>query len=232
MPFQTLVEVGFRQVNYPVDDSRIFWQCFLHSNGTYSVQPLYYPVSMDANTAPTLWGTVKNIYRQQRRWAYGAADIPYFLYGFLKNGRIPLSKKIALGLDRIEAYWSWATASLLIFLLGWLPLAFGGAAFSQTLLSYNLPRMTSWLLTIMMIGLVWSVYLSLVFLPPRPPQYGRWHFLWLVLQWILLPPVMIFFAVPALDAQTRLALGKYLGFWATPKFRKDSRDKLQTSRKL
>jgi len=219
MPFKTLVEVGYRQVNYAVDDSRIFWQCFLHYDGNYAVQALYYPVSMDANTAPTFFGTVKNIYKQQRRWAYGVADIPYFLYGFLKNKKIPLRRKISLSIDRIEAYWSWAMASPLIFLLGWLPLTLGGEAFTQTLLSYNLPRLTSWLLTIMMIGLVWSVYLSMLFLPPRPVHYGRWHYVWVAAQWIFLPPIMIFFAIPAIEAQTRLMLGKYMGFWSTPKFR-------------
>ena len=48
MAFKTLVEVGYRQVNYAVDDSRIFWQCFLRYEGDYSGQPLYYPLSMDA----------------------------------------------------------------------------------------------------------------------------------------------------------------------------------------
>jgi hypothetical protein len=220
MPFKALVEVGYRQVNYAVDDSRIFWQCFLHYNGNYRVQSLYYPVSMDANAGPTFFGTVKNIYKQQQRWAYGVADVPYFLYGFLQNKKIPLSKKFSLGLDRIESYWSWAMASPLIFLLGWLPLMLGGDAFNQTLLSYNLPRLTSWLLTIMMLGLVWSVYLSIVFLPPRPMHYGRWHYVWIGIQWIFLPPIMIFLSIPALDAQTRLLLGKYMGFWTTPKFRK------------
>lgn len=220
MSFKTLVEVGYRQVNYPVDDSRIFWQCVLHYDGNYSVQPLYYPVSMDANAAPTFLETVRNIYKQQRRWAYGAADIPYFLYGFLKNKKIPLKKKISLSFDRIEAYWSWATASPLVFLLGWLPLILGSEAFSQTLLSYSLPRLTSWILTVMMLGLFWSALLSVLFLPPRPINYGKWHALWFVLQWIFLPPIMIFFSIPALDAQTRLLLGKYMGFWSTPKFRK------------
>ncbi len=220
MSFKTLVEVGYRQVNYAVDDSRIFWQCFLHYDGNYSVQALYYPVSMDANTAPTFLGTVRNIYKQQRRWAYGVADIPYFFYGFLRNTKIPITKKISLGLDRIDSYWSWATVSPLIFLLSWLPLVLGGEAFTQTLLSYNLPKFTSWILTVLMAGLVWSVYLSIVFLPPRPITYGKWHFAWIALQWIFLPPIMLFFALPALDAQTRLMLGKYMGFWSTPKFRK------------
>jgi len=58
-------------------------------------------------------------------------------------------------------------------------------------------------------------------LPPRPPEYGRFKYLILVGQWFLLPLMMVFFtALPALDAQTRLMLGKYMGFWPTEKLRK------------
>jgi len=57
-------------------------------------------------------------------------------------------------------------------------------------------------------------------LPPRPPYYGRFKYVWMVLQWLLFPISMVLFgSIPALDAQTRLAMGKYLGFWNTPKSR-------------
>lgn len=221
MSFKTLVDVGFRQTDVVSDDSRIFWQCFLKNDGDYRVQPIFYPISMDANVARTFFRTVINVYKQQRRWAYGVADIPYFLFGFIKNKKIPISKKISLGFELIEGHWSWATASFLIFILGWLPLILGGAEFSQTLISYNLPRITSRILTVAMIGLISSAYLSLLLLPPKPPQYGRFKYLFLFLQWFLLPFTMIFFTtLPALEAQTRLMLGKYMGFWPTEKVRK------------
>ena len=221
MSFKALVDVGFRQVDVVSDDSRIFWQCFLKNDGDYRVQPIFYPISMDANVAKTFWRTIINVYKQQRRWAYGIADIPYFLFGFLKNKKIPISKKISLGFELIEGHWSWATASFLIFILGWLPLILGGVEFGQTILSYNLPRITSRILTVGMIGLISSAYFSFLLLPPKPPQYGRFKHLLLFLQWFLLPLIMLFFTtLPALEAQTRLMLGKYMGFWPTEKVRK------------
>lgn len=220
MSFQALVDVGFKQKNVVSDDSRIFWQCFLKYDGDYQVQPIYYPISMDANVSKSFFKTLINVYKQQRRWAYGVGDIPYFLFGFLKNKKIPLQKKISLGIELIEGHFSWATASIMIFLLGWLPLYLGGAEFSQTLISYNLPIITKNILTFSMIGLVASAYFSIVLLPPKPPQYGRFKYLILFLEWFLLPFSMVFFvSLPALDAQTRLMLGRYMGFWPTEKIR-------------
>ena len=219
MSFQALVGVGFKQVNVVSDDSRIFWQCLLHYEGRYYVQPLSYPLSMDANVGPNLKTTIVNMYKQQRRWAYGAENIPYFFFGLWKGSKVPLRRKIALGWELIEGNWSWSTASILIFALGWLPLFLGGTEFSQTLLSYNLPRFISWILTISMLGLITSIYLSLRLLPTRPASYGRKRMIVFVLQWALLPVSMVFFALPSLEAQTRLMFKKYLGFWTTPKYR-------------
>ena len=220
MSFKALDEVGFKLPNVVSDDSRIFWQCFLQFNGDYRTDPLYYPVSMDANAAGSFRQTMVNIYKQQRRWAYGACEIPYFLFGFVKNKKIPLSRKITLSWELIEGHVSWATSTILIFCLGWLPLFLGGNEFSHTLVSYNLPVITSRILTVSMLGILISVYFSMLILPPKPIDYGKYKYLYFALEWFLQPFIMIFFtAFPALDAQTRLMLGKYMGFWVTPKTR-------------
>ena len=220
MSFKALVEVGFKQKNVVSDDSRIFWQCFFYYDGNYRVQPLFYPLSMDANCAKSTLKTAVNIYRQQRRWAYGVAEIPYFLFGCLKNKKVPFLKKLFLGFDLLEGHWSWATASLIIFLLAWAPIFLGGGNFSQTLLSYNLPTITSRILTIATFGIIFNCYLSIILLPPKPPNYGRYKYLLFAFSWILLPVIMVIFsALPALEAQTRLMLGKYMGFWPTEKTR-------------
>ncbi len=221
MPFKSLVEVGFWQTDIVSEDSRIFWQCLLYYNGDWRVVPLYYPVSMDANLAPSFWQTAKNIYRQHRRWAWGVENIPYMLYGFFKNKFIPLRKKLFYASDKIEGFWSLSTNALLILFLGWLPPLLGGDVFSTTVLAHNLPRITQILLTLAMVGLASAAVISLALLPTRPkkkPYHWKW---WLVLEWLTIVVTgTIFGAIPGLEAQTRLMLGKKLGFWRTPKVRK------------
>ncbi|MCX6759721.1 MAG: glycosyltransferase family 2 protein, partial [Candidatus Nealsonbacteria bacterium] len=218
MPFKAIIEIGYPQ-NIVSDDSRIFWKSYLAYNGDYKVVPLYYPVSMDAVMAKNLLKTIINQYKQQRRWAWGCENIPYIFYGFLKNKKIPLKEKIRHTFVILEGFWSWAVAALLIFLLGWLPLILGGGDFQVTLLSYNLPKLTSRIMTIAMIGMIVSAILSIFLLPPRPKNFSKWKNLSMIFQWLLLPFTLIIFgAFPALEAQLRLALGKYLGFWVTEKF--------------
>ncbi len=223
MSFKALVDVGYKQVNVISDDSRIFWQCFLRYDGDYRVQPIYYPISMDSNVGKNLWESLQNIYKQQRRWAYGVTDIPYFLFGCLKNKKLPSRRKNELIWEVMEGHWSWASASFLIFVLGWMPILLGGPEFTNKLLAYNLPLITSQILTFSMVGLMASAYYSLML---TPPQTGTKNQLFqkglFFVQWLVVPIVMIFFsALPSVDAQTRLMLGKYMGFWFTPKSRKE-----------
>jgi hypothetical protein len=218
VPFQTLYELGYWQRNMVSEDSRIFWNAFIAYNGDYKTVPLSYPVSMDANLAPTFWHTMKNIYKQQRRWAWGSENLPYIIFNFIKNKSIPLKKRITVTLVQLEGYWSLATNPLMIFLLGWLPIILGNRAFHRTVLSHNLPFITRDLMILAMTGLILSAIISISFLPPSPKETRVRHKLFMILQWIFVPvTIVIFGAIPGLDAQTRLMLGKYMGFWVTPK---------------
>ena len=221
MSFKAIVEMNFWTTKNVSEDSRIFWQSLLFYDGNYRNVPLYYPVSMDANLADNFWQTMVNVFKQQTRWSWGVENVPYFTFGCIKNKAMALKKKIYHQFHHWEAFWSWATNSLLIFMLGWLPLILGGEEFNRTMLSYNLPRMTRLIMTLAMIGLVGSAFYCLQLLPPRPEKYKSRKYIWMILQWILVPIVMIVFgAIPALISQTRLMLGKYMGFWVTEKERK------------
>lgn len=219
--FQALYEVGYWQTNMVSEDSRIFWNLLIANNGDYSVVPLSYPVSMDANAAPTFWGTIVQIYKQHRRWTYGVENLSYLLYHFYQNKKIPLGKRINIALQQAEGYWSMVTNPIMLFILGWTPIYLGGVEFHQTVLSYNLPIMIRDLLIIAMFGLVISSIISLTMIPEKPKDRSRFNYIVMAVQWVMVPATMIIFsAIPGLDAQTRLMFGKYMGFWVTPKSRK------------
>ncbi len=220
VPFKALYEVNYWQRNMVSEDSRIYWNLLLANNGEYDVIPLSYPVSMDANTAPTLYGTIKNIYKQHRRWTYGVENFVYIVYHFTKQKEIPLGRRLKIAAQQAEGYWSLVTNPIMLFILGWAPIFLGGRVFHETVLSYNLPIVVRNLLILAMFGLVISAVISLSLIPKRPEGRSRFSYVVMALQWVLVPITMIAFSsVPGLDAQTRLMFGRYMGFWVTPKGR-------------
>lgn len=219
--FQALYEIGYGQPNVVSEDSRIYWNLLIANNGKFEVVSLSYPIAMDATTATTTWGTIQNIYRQHRRWTYGVENWCYLIYHFAKNKAIPLKQRWSIALLQGEGYWSLVTNPIMLFILGWAPIFLGTREFHETVLSYELPIMVRNLLIVAMGGLVVSSIISLSLTPPRPANHSKFKYVVMALQWLMVPLTMIFFsAVPGLDAQTRLMLGKYMGFWVTPKRQK------------
>lgn len=221
MSFKALNEMNFWQTNVVSEDAGVFWKAFLFYDGNYEILPLHYPVSMDSCLSKTLKDTIISQYKQQRRWAWGSEGIPYLLFGFLKNKKIPFIKKFHYAFLLIEGCWAWATNALIILFLGWLPIMLGGNAFQETMLSYNLPHITGNIMKITLIGIVVFVVINTLLLRSRNFYFSKSENLFILAQWIFLPiSLIVFGALPALDAQTRLMLGKYMGFSVTEKIRK------------
>lgn len=221
-PFDTLYNVDFWPVNMISEDSIIYWKCFTYYNGDYRVKPIYLPISLDAVLADTYWKTIVNQYKQKRRWAYGIENFPVIMRALVPNKKIGLIKKFRVAFEMLEGHHSWATSSLILALLGWLPLIIGGEAFNQLVLAHSLPLLTRYLMTLAMSGLIISMSLSFLLMPPRPKKYSRWRNIYMFLQWILVPVIApLLGSMPAIDSQTRIMLGKYFGeFWVTEKIRK------------
>ncbi len=217
MPFKALVDVGFWQKNIVTEDSRIFLQCFLRYGGDYRVVPMYLPVSMATAKGDGFWDSAKNLYKQQRRWAWGVEHFPFMYWHFKKHKHIPWPKKIKYLWNLGEGMYSWASAPLLIFILGRLPLLVAPDVVRNTAFYQSVPFTLETLMNLAMSGILVSAFFSL-FLLPKPPKKHPLNYPIMLLQWILLPVTLVVFgAVPGLDAQTRLMLGKYLGFYVTKK---------------
>jgi hypothetical protein len=217
MPWTMLKDVGFWQKDIVSEDSRIFLQAFVHYHGDYRVTPMYLPVSMDAVAGDTYLESLRALYKQQRRWAWGVEHLPAMVAAFRQDPKIPFGKKARYFFNHIEGMYTWATAPILIFLLGQLPLAL---IRDPDALIQAAPFTLQHIMQLAMAGVFVSGILSLTMLPPRPKSVHGWAWLTMIAQWLLLPVTFILFgAMPAIDAQTRFMLGNYLGFNVTKKGR-------------
>lgn len=221
MSFKTLVDIGYWPVDMVSDDSVIYWKAFLFFKGDYRVVPLYLTVSMDIAYSSNFFKTIKMQYKQKRRWAWGVENFPFLINGFLNERDIPLIKKIRRGFYLLETHVTWGIWAVILLLIGPLPVLFGGAFFNQMAIGYNLSKISGLLFNFTLFtSLVWIV-LSRLILPPRPKGISWFKNVVMFIEWFLVPfIILILGSTPALDAQTHLALGKYMEFNPTPKSKK------------
>lgn len=220
MSFKTLVEAGYWPVDMISDDSAIYWKCFLHFNGDYSVIPMYVTVSMDVATAKGIIQTIVKQYKQKRRWAWGVENFPYVVMGFLKNNKIPLLTKMRRSFHLLESHYTWAVWAIIVTFIAPLPLLFGGGLFRQTAIGYNLPSVSAALFRTSLVTLFICMFISVKLLPPRPKDVKPKKRLVMFTQWLLAPIIAALLgSTPAIDAQTRLMFGRYMHFYVTEKFR-------------
>lgn len=221
MTWRALVDIGFWSTKMVSEDSRIFWHCFCFYRGDYRVEPLYFPVSMDVCMDETFWQTAKNLYKQQRRWGYGVENLPYLIFYTIKEWpRLPKGKMINRIFVQLHGFHSWATNAIIVGAIGWLPGLIGGNQYNSLVISGNLPSVSRTLMTLAMSGMFLSAIISTLLLPPRPPRYNIFKNIFMFFQWLILPfSIIVFGAIPGLEAQTRLMFGKYMGFFITPKKR-------------
>jgi hypothetical protein len=61
------------------------------------------------------------------------------------------------------------------------------------------------------VGLIATIFFSMLTLPPKPARYRRHRTLFMVLQWVYLPvTAVVYNSFAAYYSQTRLLLGKYM----------------------
>lgn len=226
MTWRMLLDVGFWQKDIVSEDSRIFLQGLCHYHGHYSVIPIYLPVSMDSVDELSYVDALKALYKQMRRWAWGVENYPYMAERFSKDKEMPFRIKFEYLWKQLEGMYTWATAPLLITLLGRLPFWFASDEYRQFALFQNTPFTLQQLMRFALIGAFVSAVLAVTILPRIPSHVSKpYAILITLLQWLLLPITFVVFgSIPAIDAQTRHMLGgKFrLGFNVTKKIRKTS----------
>jgi len=218
MSFKALVDIGYWPVNMVSDDSVIYWKAFLHYNGDYHVIPLYITVSMDVAYSRNFFKTIALQYKQKRRWAWGVENFPFLITGFMQNQSISLYKKIRRGFHLLESHITWATWAIMLIFIGPLPLIAGGSLFNQMAIGYNLPKITGLLFNFTLGASLAMIILSRTILPPRPKTVSWTKNIVMTLEWVIVPFIIVILgSAPALDAQTRMMLARYMEFNPTEK---------------
>lgn len=226
-PMDALVEMGFWSTRSIVEDGHQYWRSYFYFGGDYNVLPIHIPVYQDAVMDNTFWGTVVAQFKQLRRWGYGVSDIPYVAVRlFTRHRTVPFAELFARFVRLLDGHVTLASMAFMVTFGGWVPLLLNSQS-SRSYAVHLLPEIVSNLQRLAMIGIFITVLLMLKMLPPRPDRYKRRRTVWMVLQWFLMPVTSICFsAIGAFNAQTHLALGRYLDkFDVTVKATVDSRDR-------
>jgi hypothetical protein len=205
---QALIDMNFWSVRTVVEDGHHFWRSYFHFNGDYRVYPISIPVYQDAVLADGYIKTMKAQFIQLRRWTYGASDIAFVAdKGFFTKNAIPKSDVLVKFFNLLEGHVTWATGTILVFGAAFIPPLIHPQSFAAN----ELPLIVSRIQKIGLIGLLASVYVCLVTLPPRPKKYKRHRSILMVLQWLLAPFTGIAFgSLAAFNSQTRLMFKRYL----------------------
>lgn len=216
---QTLVDLNFWTIDHVNDDSHLYWKAFYQFKGDYEVVPHWMPINADAVLDETFRKTLVNQYKQLQRWAYGAEHMPYIVKQSVLARGVPLLSRLERLLYITRAYLFWATIAFVTGFGALITLALN-REFQQTVLGQNLAVYSSLILTIAILGLVPMILYGKLLTPPMPETWGPWKRVWGRAQVVLSPLVLMTFGtLPAIDAQTRLMLGKYLAFRVTRKHR-------------
>lgn len=207
---QTLIDTDFWSVTTVVEDGHQYWRTYFTYDGDHKVIPMYVPIYQDAIEGRTYRQAFKAQFIQLRRWAWGVSDFAYAVREAVKNKRAPFGDKFLQIGRLLEGHVSWATAPLVLAYYAWLPLLLN-PAFKDQVLAHQLPVIASRVLTFASVGIVATIWVSLLLLPPRPAHHKKTRRVSMLLQWVLLPITTVAFgAFAALNAQTRLMFGKYL----------------------
>ncbi|OGY21272.1 MAG: hypothetical protein A2126_02110 [Candidatus Woykebacteria bacterium GWB1_45_5] len=219
LSWRLLERSGFWDRDVVPEDWHLFFKAFFSHQGRVEIEPVFLPLYADAAEGSTYWESLKAQYIQNRRWAWGITDVAYAVSSFLKN-----RKKVSL--TNFTVRFIRAAEQHILWPVNWWILTLGASlppllnpAFRYTTLGFNLPRVSSFILSLCAVFFVLVIIVDFLMKPARPEYFKKRLLPLMVVQYVLLPVASFFFAaLPGMDAHTRLLLGKRLEYRPTTKF--------------
>jgi len=212
-----LKEIDFWDVDIIPEDWHVYFQAFFKFGDKVKTMPLYTIVNGDAVYSGGLIKTLMNRYEQEKRWAWGVTDIAYFWKEAFVSPHIAWRVKIRKFLYLTETHLLWPTSFFILTVSGWIPPIIN-PVFKRTVLGFILPQLSGFILTLATAMIVLYVYLDIKLRQRLKVKTSLLSLPLLLIQWYLLPVVsFVLSALPALDAHTRLLIGKKMTYKVTEK---------------
>lgn len=224
VPLTVLRKIDFWNREVIAEDSLLFAKCFVGFEGNFHVIPFYGTFEGDAVEGEDYIEAIINQYKQLQRWAWGGIEgFPYKFYKFFID---PVGKKIELRkrikMIRLEFlnHFFWATLPLVFSIIVFLPQVFGSQEYKESNIQLNLWIFGQYFTWLSFIFLIIASYITYTYIAVRATKNMnvKWyHWVIVSFQWFASPTIFVFMGPPAIDVQIRGILGKYLGYWVTPK---------------
>ncbi len=218
-------EVGYWDPDIISEDWHMMLKCFFLCGGNVDVEPIFLVVGNDGVRAHGYFRTFWEHYQQSRRHAWGASDISYAIKMAFAHPEISLLQRYRRTWSVFENHVLWSSQWFLITIGRAVPAAFVFLAAKGLLPDALTPMIPSWfnmmsakILFPCMVPLAIMVGFDTFMRPPRPKTFPIWLYPVQFGQWFLMAPItFIFGALPGLDSQIRLILGKRLEYKCTEK---------------
>jgi hypothetical protein len=209
--------IGYWDKDVIPEDSRFYWKAFFTFGKRFSVKSVYLPLYGDSPKSSDYASTHMSQYSQIKRWAWGVTDVPYVLARLFKHPEIPLGLRLRRFSNLFLNHLNWIFLPLLLMFGSSAPIWFS-QDFSLTDLGQQMWTASSIILSVTLSSVLFFMYFESQMLPPKPELWPRWRRVAAHLQYFAYPVVgLVLSVLPALEAHTRLLLGRYLEYRVTEK---------------
>ncbi len=215
--FWLLKQLNFWDVDIIPEDWHIYLQAFFQFGKLVRTLPLYTIINGDAVYSGNFLKTSANRYEQEKRWAWGVSDIGYSLKRFFSSPNINPLLKLRKIMHLMETHLMWPTSFFILTLSASIP-PLVNPVFKRTVLGFLLPQLSGLILTSASLMIIVYIYLDIKLRQQVNQKTNVSALPLLLIQWYLLPVIsFLFSSLPALDAHTRILLGKKMQYKVTEK---------------
>lgn len=212
-----LKKINYWDVNIIPEDWHVYFQAFFIYGEKVKTIPLFTIINGDAVYSGKILKTFVNRYEQEKRWAWGVSDVGYFLKKIFETPNINIITKLKKLLFITETHLLWPISFFILTISASIPPLIN-PLFKKTVLGFLLPKLSGLILTLSSTMLILYIYLDIKVRRKVNMKTSIFNLPLLLIQWYLLPIVSFFFSsLPALDAHTRILIGKKLKYKVTEK---------------